>query len=72
MTEELVVKDRGDVWLIIKNRPAKRNALNTNLTRALPNALEGADDDEAVGALAAAVLTGADQIRAFALIEGSA
>ena len=58
MSEELVVKDRDGVRLIIMNRPAKRNALNTDLTRALLNALEGADDDDAIGAV---VLTGAGQ-----------
>lgn len=56
MAEELVVKDRDGVRLIVMNRPSKRNALNTDLTRALLVALEGADDDEAIGAV---VLTGA-------------
>ena len=56
MAEELVVKDRDGVRLIVLNRPAKRNALNTDLTRALLAALEGADDDAAIGAV---VLTGA-------------
>jgi enoyl-CoA hydratase/carnithine racemase len=56
MEDELVVKDRDGVRLLVMNRPDKRNALNTTLTRALLNALEDADDDDAVGAI---VLTGA-------------
>ena len=58
MEEELVVKDRDGVRLLVMNRPDKRNALNTTLTRALLNALEDADDDESIGAI---VLTGAGQ-----------
>lgn len=58
IAQELVVKDRDGVRLLVMNRPDKRNALNTSLTRALLNALEDADDDEAVGAV---VLTGAGQ-----------
>jgi enoyl-CoA hydratase/carnithine racemase len=56
MADELVVKDRNGVRLIVMNRPDKHNALNTDLTRELLVALEAADDDDAVGAV---VLTGA-------------
>jgi enoyl-CoA hydratase/carnithine racemase len=56
MDTELVIKDRDGVRLLVMNRPDKRNALNTTLTRALLNALEDADDDDAIGAV---VLTGA-------------
>lgn len=58
MSDTLVIKDRNGVRLIVMNRPDKRNALNTDLTRDLLNALENADDDDAVGSI---VLTGAGQ-----------
>jgi enoyl-CoA hydratase/carnithine racemase len=54
----LLIEDRGAVRLLTMNRPEKRNALNTELTRALLEALRAADADEAVGAV---VLTGAGQ-----------
>ena len=52
----LLVENRGPVRLLTLNRPEKRNALNTELTRALLEALRGADGDESVGCI---VLTGA-------------
>ena len=52
----LLVENRGAVRILTLNRPEKRNALNTELTRALLEALRAADADESVGAL---VLTGA-------------
>ena len=69
MREQLLVEDRGALRLIIMSRPAKRNALNTERTRARPNALEGADDGEAIGA---AVLSGTERMRAFTPIKGPA
>jgi enoyl-CoA hydratase len=52
----LLIEDRGPVRILTMNRPEKRNALNTELTRALLEALHQADRDEAVGCV---VLTGA-------------
>jgi len=52
----LLVENRGAVRILVMNRPEKRNALNTELTRALLEALHAADADEAVGAV---ILTGA-------------
>jgi enoyl-CoA hydratase/carnithine racemase len=52
----LLVEDRGAVRLLTLNRPDKRNALDTALTKALLEALRSADEDEAVRAV---VLTGA-------------
>jgi len=52
----LLIENRGAVRILTLNRPEKRNALNTELTRALLEALRGADGDESVGAL---LLTGA-------------
>ncbi|WP_406134810.1 enoyl-CoA hydratase/isomerase family protein [Streptomyces sp. NBC_01089] len=52
----LLVEDRGFVRVLTLNRPAKLNALNTALTRALSAALAAADDD---GRIRAVVLTGA-------------
>lgn len=54
----LLVEDRGAVRVLTMNRPEKRNALNSDLTRALLEALRAADRDEAVGAV---VLAGAGQ-----------
>ena len=54
----LLVENRGAVRLLTMNRPEKRNALNTELTRALLDALRAADADSAVGCV---VLTGAGQ-----------
>jgi len=53
---ELLAEDRGAVRLLTLNRPEKRNALNTALTRALLEGLRAADADEGVRAV---VLTGA-------------
>lgn len=52
----LLIENRGAVRILTLNRPEKRNALNTELTRALLEALRAADADDSVGAL---VLTGA-------------
>ena len=52
----LLVEDRGAVRILTMNRPEKRNALNSELTQRLLDALQAADGDEAVGAV---VLTGA-------------
>jgi enoyl-CoA hydratase len=54
----LLTENRDAVRILTMNRPDKRNALNTELTRALLGALREADADEAVGAV---VLTGAGQ-----------
>ena len=52
----LLIENRGAVRILTLNRPEKRNALDTELTRALLEAIRAADADESVGAL---VLTGA-------------
>lgn len=52
----LLVEDRGAVRILTLNRPEKRNALDTALSRALLEALRGADADEGVRCV---VLTGA-------------
>ena len=52
----LLTEDRGAVRVLTLNRPEKRNALNTALTRALLDGLRGADAAAAVGCV---VLTGA-------------
>ena len=52
----LLVEDRGPVRILTLNRPAKLNALDTTLTRALSAGLDAADADRAVRAV---VLTGA-------------
>jgi len=52
----LLVEDRGSVRILTMNRPDKRNALNTELTRALLAGLRAADAAEAVRCV---VLTGA-------------
>src|SRR6478609_7350164 len=54
----LSIEDRKAVRVLTLNRPDKRNALNTELTRALLVALRTADADESVGAV---ILTGAGQ-----------
>jgi enoyl-CoA hydratase/carnithine racemase len=54
----LLVEDRGPVRILTLNRPEKRNALNTDLTRSLLEALRKADADDSVGCV---VLTGAGQ-----------
>jgi enoyl-CoA hydratase/carnithine racemase len=52
----LLIDDRGAVRILTLNRPEKRNALNSELTHALLDALKSADRDDAIGAI---VLTGA-------------
>jgi enoyl-CoA hydratase/carnithine racemase len=52
----LLIEDRGAVRILTMNRPEKRNALNSELTQGLLDALRAADADESVGCL---VLTGA-------------
>ncbi|MBT2208971.1 MULTISPECIES: enoyl-CoA hydratase/isomerase family protein [Actinomadura] len=54
-TDVLVTEDHGAVRVLRLNRPAKLNALNTELTAALLAALQAADAD---GAVRAVVLTG--------------
>ena len=54
----LLVENRGAVRVLTMNRPEKRNALNSELTQGLLDALRTADTDESVGAI---VLTGAGQ-----------
>lgn len=52
----LLVEDRGPVRILAMNRPEKRNALNTELTRSLLETLLQAEKDNSVGCV---VLTGA-------------
>jgi enoyl-CoA hydratase/carnithine racemase len=52
----LLVENRGAVRILTMNRPEKRNALNSELTQVLLDALRVADADESVGCV---VLTGA-------------
>jgi len=52
----LLTEDRGAVRLLTMNRPEKRNALNTALTRAL---LDGLREADAADTVACVVLTGA-------------
>ena len=52
----LLLEDRGAVRILTMNRPEKRNALNSELTHALFDALKSVDQEERVGAV---VLTGA-------------
>jgi enoyl-CoA hydratase/carnithine racemase len=54
----LLVEDRGAVRILTMNRPEKRNALDTALTRALLEGLRAAD---AADSVACVVLTGAGQ-----------
>jgi len=58
MTGVLLIENRGAVRILTMNRPDKRNALNTELTRALLDGLRAADADETV---ACVLLTGAGQ-----------
>jgi len=55
-TFSLLTENRGPVRVLTMNRPEKRNALNSELTQALLDALRAADADESVGCV---VLTGA-------------
>jgi enoyl-CoA hydratase/carnithine racemase len=52
----LLAEDRGSIRILTMNRPEKRNALNTELTRALLAGLRAADQAESVRCV---VLTGA-------------
>ncbi len=52
----LLVENGGAVRILTMNRPEKRNALNSELTQSLLDALRAADADESVGCI---VLTGA-------------
>ena len=54
----LLAEDRGAVRILTLNRPEKRNALDSALTRALLDALRAADADASIGCV---VLTGAGQ-----------
>jgi enoyl-CoA hydratase/carnithine racemase len=54
----LLVENRGAVRILTLNRPEKRNALNTDLTKRLLEELRKADEESAVGCI---VLTGAGQ-----------
>jgi enoyl-CoA hydratase/carnithine racemase len=54
----LLVEDRGPVRILTMNRPEKRNALNTELTRSLLEGLRAAD---AAASVRCVVLTGAGQ-----------
>ncbi len=54
----VLTQDRGAVRVLTMNRPEKRNALNTELTQALLDALRAADADDTVGCV---LLTGAGQ-----------
>jgi enoyl-CoA hydratase/carnithine racemase len=56
--EVLLTQDHGAVRVLSMNRPEKRNALNSALTRALLEGLRTADAAESVGCV---VLTGAGQ-----------
>jgi enoyl-CoA hydratase len=55
MTDTLLVSDNDGVRTVTLNRPDKLNALNTELTTALRDALLSADKDESIRAV---VLTG--------------
>ncbi len=54
----LLVEHRDAVQILTMNRPEKRNALNSELTEALLEALRAADKDDSVGCV---VLSGAGQ-----------
>src|SRR4030095_7523991 len=54
----LFTENRGAVRILTMNRPEKRNALNSELTQGLLDALRAADADDALAAIG---LTGAGQ-----------
>ena len=56
MSKTLAVEKKGAIAILTMNRPEKRNALNTELTRALLDGLRAADADASVHCV---VLTGA-------------
>ena len=58
MSDVLLVDiDDGGIALVTLNRPEARNALNSEVLRALPEALQQCDEDERVAVI---ILTGAD------------
>jgi len=57
VSEVVRAERRGAVAVVTLNRPDARNALNSELLRALPEALAAAEEDDGVDVL---VLTGAD------------
>ncbi|HVE93863.1 MAG TPA: enoyl-CoA hydratase [Acidimicrobiales bacterium] len=57
MTDVLLAEVREGVAVLTLNRPESRNALNSDLLRALPLAMTRADEDDSVRVI---VLTGAD------------
>jgi len=57
MTDVLLEQTDNGVRVLTLNRPEARNALSTELLRALPRAMADADEDDAVSVI---VLTGAD------------
>ena len=59
--ENIIVETRGAVGLITLNRPKAMNALNAASMAELASALDGLEDDDAIGAV---VITGSD--KAFA------
>ena len=61
MYETIETRTEGNVYLITLSRPEALNALNTQLTGELSDALRQADADEAIGAI---VITGSE--KAFA------
>jgi enoyl-CoA hydratase/carnithine racemase len=54
----LLIENRGPVRILTMNRPEKRNALNSELTEKLLEALSAAGKDDSIGCV---VLTGAGQ-----------
>ena len=59
MSDVLLTEVADGVAVLTLNRPEKRNALNSELTRALRQAMGDADADDAVSVI---VLTGADPV----------
>ena len=57
MSDVVLVSIDDGVAVVTLNRPEARNALNSELLRALPEALQQCDDDERVAVI---ILTGAD------------
>jgi enoyl-CoA hydratase len=52
--EMVLIETRGNVGLVVLNRPEARNALNSQLLRELMDALEAFDRDDQVGAMVVA------------------
>jgi enoyl-CoA hydratase len=57
MSDTLLVETKDRIALLTLNRPSARNALSSDLLRALPEAIVAADADDSVDVI---VLTGAD------------